>query len=82
MRVSAEDRAHGQWVDILSGTCVAHTATRLVYRWPDSPMAITVDVDPSAAEGPVAIEVAADRALALPAGPVPALGTVFTAEGA
>ena len=79
MRVSAPDRAHGQWGEILHGTCSERTAERLVYRWPDSPMAITIDVDPSAAEGPVAIEVAADRPLALPAGAVPALGATFRA---
>ena len=80
MRASAPERAHVQWVEILHGACVERTAERLVYRWPDSPMSITVDVDPAAAEGPVAIELASDRPLALPAGPV--LGAVFSATGA
>jgi hypothetical protein len=77
MRVSARERAEAQWAEILQGTCVERGAERLVYRWPGSPMAIAIDLDPTAAEGPVAIEVAAGRPLALPAGPVPALGAVF-----
>jgi catechol 2,3-dioxygenase-like lactoylglutathione lyase family enzyme len=77
MRVSAADRAHVQWAEILQGTCVEENAGRLVYRWPSSPMAFRIDVDPTAAEGPVAIELSADRSLALPAGAVPALGAVF-----
>ena len=38
---------------------------------------LTIDVDPSGVEGPVAIELAATRPVALPAGPVPELGTTF-----
>jgi methylmalonyl-CoA/ethylmalonyl-CoA epimerase len=77
MRVSALDRAHLQWGEILQGTCAERSAERLVYRWPDSPMTITIDLDPTTAEGPVAIELAADRPLVLPAGAVPPLGAVF-----
>ena len=80
MRVSVPDRAHVQWVEVLRGACAERAAERLVYHWPDSPMSITVEVDPTVAEGPVAIELAADRPLALPAGPV--LGAVFSAKGA
>ena len=42
-------------------------------------MVITGDVDPSGAEGPVAIEIVADGPLARPPGAVPALGAVFRA---
>ena len=38
---------------------------------------LTIDVDPSGVEGPVAIELAATRPVALPAGPVPELRTTF-----
>jgi hypothetical protein len=77
MRVSDPERARLQWEEILQGTCATRSATRLVYRWPDSPMVLRIDVDPSASEGPVAVELAATRHLDLPAGPVPALGTTF-----
>jgi catechol 2,3-dioxygenase-like lactoylglutathione lyase family enzyme len=77
MRVSDLERARVQWEGILQGTATEIAASRLVYRWPDSPMAITIDVDPSGAEGPVAIELASARGLVLPAVPVADLGTTF-----
>ena len=77
MRVSDPERARLQWEEILQGTCASRDATRLLYCWPDSPMVITIDVDPSGAEGPPAIDLAAARPVTLPAGPVPALGTSF-----
>jgi catechol 2,3-dioxygenase-like lactoylglutathione lyase family enzyme len=77
MRVSDAERARVQWEEILHGTCARPSAHQLVYRWPDSPMVITIDLDPSGAEGPVAIELASRRPLDLPGGPVPALGTTF-----
>jgi methylmalonyl-CoA/ethylmalonyl-CoA epimerase len=76
MRVSSAERARTQWEEILEGS-FTQTGTRMVWRWPDSPMVLNVDVDPSASEGPVAIEVHASRAVALPAGPVPGLGASF-----
>ena len=77
MRVSDADRAHVQWGEILQGTCAGAPDASIVYRWPDSPMTLRIDVDPSGAEGAVAIEVATPRALALPPGPVPGLGATF-----
>ena len=77
MRASDADRARVQWEEILHGRCATRTETRIVYRWPESPMALTIDVDRSAAEGPVFIELATTRTLALPPGPVPELGTTF-----
>jgi len=77
MRVSDAGRARAQWQEILHGMCVEESETRLVYRWPESPMALTIDVDPSGSEGPLAIELATSRALTLPPGPVPGLGTTF-----
>lgn len=81
MRVSDAGRARVQWEEILHGQCAERDERRLVYRWPDSPMVITIDVDGSGAEGPVAIELAATRPVALPAGPVPELGTTFRLAG-
>jgi hypothetical protein len=40
-------------------------------------MVLTIDVDPSASKGPVAIELASSRCVAMPAGPVRELGTTF-----
>ena len=77
MRVSDADRARIQWTEILHGTCAPHSERRLVYRWPESPMVLTIDVDPTGPEGPIAIELHTTRSLALPAGPVPGLGTTF-----
>jgi hypothetical protein len=41
-----------------------HEGDALTFRWPDSPMRILVEVDPTAAEGPLAIELASGRGLA------------------
>ena len=76
-RARAADRVHRQWGEVLRGTAT-ESADGLVYRWPDSPMRIAIDVDPAADEGPVAIEIAAARDVALPAGPHPVLGAVFS----
>lgn len=77
MRVSAADRAREQWEGILHGTYASYDERKLVYRWPDSPMVLTIDVDPSGSEGPIAIELRSSRPVALPLGPVPLLGTTF-----
>jgi catechol 2,3-dioxygenase-like lactoylglutathione lyase family enzyme len=76
-RARSADRVHRQWGDLLRGTAT-ETADGLVYRWPDSPLRIAIDLDPAADEGPVAIEIAAAREVALPAGPHPVLGAVFS----
>ena len=53
----------------------------LIYRWPGSPMRIAVEIDPGRDEGSLAIELASEREIALPEGPHPALGAVFTRTG-
>jgi catechol 2,3-dioxygenase-like lactoylglutathione lyase family enzyme len=77
MRVSAADRAREQWEGILQATRVSGDDASIVYGWPESPMILTVDVDPSGSEGPIAIELRSSRPLALPRGAVPELGTTF-----
>jgi catechol 2,3-dioxygenase-like lactoylglutathione lyase family enzyme len=78
-RARSVERARLQWGDILQGTTlVDDTASTLVYGWSDSPMRIVVDVDAAADEGSVAIEITASRPVALPAGPHPVLGAVFS----
>ena len=76
MRVSSVERAHVQWDGILQGSCIER-GNRMVWSWPDSSMVLNVDVDPSASEGPVAIEIRTSRPITLPTGPVLELGTTF-----
>lgn len=76
MRVRSAQRAETQWSRILHGVPEG-TDGGLVYRWPGSPMRIAIDVEPDADEGPVAIEYASDRAVALSATPHPVLGVAF-----
>ena len=73
----SRERARRQWETVLEGHASAGPDGELIYRWPDSPMRLAVEIDPARDEGPVAIELASDLAIALPDGPHPALGTVF-----
>jgi catechol 2,3-dioxygenase-like lactoylglutathione lyase family enzyme len=77
MRVSDAERAREQWEGILQATRVSGDDASIVYGWPESPMILTVDVDPSGGEGPIAIELRSSRPLALPRGAVPELGATF-----
>ena len=77
LRAHSRDRARRQWETVLEGHPSEGPEGELIYRWPDSPMRLAVEIDPARDEGPVAIEVASDRAIALPDGPHPVLGTVF-----
>jgi catechol 2,3-dioxygenase-like lactoylglutathione lyase family enzyme len=67
LKAPSPDRARRQWVAILGAReeppeCPKEDGDgALVYRWPDSPMRIAVDVDPGAEAGPVAIEIATDE---------------------
>jgi methylmalonyl-CoA/ethylmalonyl-CoA epimerase len=76
MRARSRERVTTQWERVLAGRCTAATDRTLTYRWPESPLAIVVDLDPAAAEGPVAIEYESDR-VAIDETPAPGLGTVF-----
>jgi hypothetical protein len=77
LRAHSRERARRQWETVLEGHPSEGPEGELIYRWPDSPMRLAVEIDPARDEGPVAIELASDRAIALPDGPHPALGTVF-----
>jgi Glyoxalase/Bleomycin resistance protein/Dioxygenase superfamily len=77
LRAHSRERARRQWETVLEGHPSDGPEGELIYRWPDSPMRLAVEIDPARDEGPVAIELASDRAIALPDGPHPALGTVF-----
>jgi Glyoxalase/Bleomycin resistance protein/Dioxygenase superfamily len=77
LRAHSRERARRQWETVLEGHPSEGPEGELIYRWPDSPMRLAVEIDPAGDEGPVAIELASDRAIALPDGPRRALGTVF-----
>ena len=77
LRAHSRERARRQWETVLEGHPSEGPEGELIYRWPDSPMRLAVEIDPARDEGPIAIELASDRAFALPDGPHPALGTVF-----
>jgi Glyoxalase/Bleomycin resistance protein/Dioxygenase superfamily len=77
LRARSAGAARVQWGEVLQGE-LTEDAGALVARWPGSSMRLVVEIDPQAAtEGPVCIEVASDRPLALPPGPHPQLGAVF-----
>lgn len=77
LRAHSRERARRQWETVLEGRPSEGPEGELIYRWPDSPMRLAIEIDPTRDEGPVAIDLVSDRAIALPDGPHPALGTVF-----
>lgn len=77
MTARSRERAVGQWRDVLGGE-IAGDGGALAFRWPGSPMRIAVEMDAAAEEGPLCIELASDRPLALPAGRHPVLGARFS----
>jgi methylmalonyl-CoA/ethylmalonyl-CoA epimerase len=79
LRAHSRERADRQWLGILQGVAEDTGPGEVTYRWPGSPMRLVVELDPRGDEGPLAIEIASARPLALPAGPHPTLGTAFRA---
>jgi len=80
LRLCAQSRARAvrQWELVLEGERTEGAGGELIYHWPGSPMRLAVDIDPAREEGPIAIEYASARPVALPEGAHPVLGTVFT----
>ena len=70
------EAARRQWGELLGGTCRV-AGDSLVFRFPESPLAVQVDVDEKRDEGPLWIELACARDLGLPDGSYPELGTRF-----
>jgi len=66
LRARSRSRAETQWSTVLGGDLSELPDGGMVFRWPGSPMRLAVDVDPTTPEGPVALEVAAER-------PIPSL---------
>ena len=79
MRAHSVERAERQWGQILGGAMSRGERGELIYRWERSALGLTIEIDPAADEGPVAIELASDRAVDLPSGPHPVLGATFVA---
>ena len=82
MRCPSRERAVTQWSAVLQGKMTNGPRGRLVFSWPGSFMRLAVEIDPVQDEGPIAIELASTRPLALPEGPHPLLGIVFSTEEA
>ncbi|HEU5197835.1 MAG TPA: VOC family protein [Methylomirabilota bacterium] len=76
MRARSVERADTQWARIVEGERSEEPGV-LIYRWPDSPMRLTVEIAAEAEEGPIAVEYASARLVGLSEAPVPALGTIF-----
>ncbi len=64
LRAHSPERAITQWRDVLQGELGRTPEGGLVFRWSASPLRLVVDVDPTAPEGPTAIEVASERGVA------------------
>jgi methylmalonyl-CoA/ethylmalonyl-CoA epimerase len=64
LRAHSAERALTQWRDLLDGQVETTGAGGLIFRWVDSPMRLAVDVDATAIEGPIALEVTSDRTVA------------------
>jgi methylmalonyl-CoA/ethylmalonyl-CoA epimerase len=60
LRATDEKLARRQWQELLGGECRAERGA-LVFRWPDSPLAVRVELDPGGDEGALGIEIAASR---------------------
>lgn len=79
LRLSArsKERAETQWGTVIQGVRAGDDHGALVYRWPGSFMRVAIELDPARAEGPLSIEYASRRAVALADAPHPVLGAVF-----
>ena len=76
VRALSRERARTQWKVVLRGEA-EDASSGVIYRWPDSPMRIAVEIDPAREEGPVCIEFASDRAISFPDGRHRALAAAF-----
>ena len=77
LSVRSRERARRQWESVCLGRCAEGAGGELVFRSAGSPMRLAVEIDPAREEGPLCIEIASGRQLALPAGPRPLLGAVL-----
>jgi methylmalonyl-CoA/ethylmalonyl-CoA epimerase len=73
MRAANEERSRHQWETLLGGEC-RREERRLVFRWPESPLYVAVEIDASGEPGPIGIEIETARALRFPGPGDTALG--------
>jgi hypothetical protein len=78
-RAQSEARAERQWGVLLHGTASREHGL-LVYHWPVSPLRIAIEVDATADEGPVQIDVVSPRPIAPLDTPDTVLGTRFARQ--
>jgi methylmalonyl-CoA/ethylmalonyl-CoA epimerase len=78
LRAQDEAQARRQWQDLLGGEGTRENGA-LLLRWPDSPLAVRIEIAAGAPPGPLAIEIATPRALRFPDGEDRALGTRWIA---
>ena len=81
LSATSAERARRQWETLLGGACEPD-GELLRFRWPRSPIEVAIQVDPTAPEGPVAIELAEEPAGLSPETRHPALGTRFIKRSA
>lgn len=62
LRARSRERALAQWRDVLGGSADGSPDHGLIFRWPDSPLRLAVEIDAAAPEGPLALELVGDRA--------------------
>ncbi len=79
-RAQSVERARLQWERALGGVLAHATERELVFRWPGSPMRIVAEIARDAEEGPVGIDLAPGREVALLDGPVGPLRTAFRVD--
>jgi len=70
-------RAIAQWAELLGGDIEEEAEERVVFRWDESPLRISVLVDERSSEGARRIELSCERALELPHGAHPVIGAEF-----
>ena len=76
MRSGSRERSLRQWGDLLQGD-PDEKPGELTFHWPGSSMRVAVTLDEGGPDASVAIELRAERKLALPEGPHPILGAEF-----
>ena len=76
LRTADRGRALRQWAELLEAE-LEETPGELRFRWPGSGMRLVVGLERGVADASEAIELRAERPLALPEGPHPLLGAEF-----
>ena len=64
LRARSTERAIAQWRGLLGGAVDPRPSSDLIFRWPDSPLRLAVEIDGAGREGPIALELASDRVVA------------------